>query len=239
MSARADAMAECCAAWVFCLKASLCFSCWDAGEVGHALLAVQELPWAAIWYFEHTAQASLRHSRDRHSLSERENCPSIRNVQQRWCCAARRCSRLSALLQTLHGASPEEEDARRRKRPDGDVELLEVDRGFRFPSCPQCGGILKPDVVYFGDSVPKQKALLADRMAEDCDAVLLLGTSCSTLSVFRLVQAVYKRGGAVAAVNVGPTRADQLLSLSVEARVGEVLMRLATHNALLLERPVR
>lgn len=145
---------------------------------------------------------------------------------------------MSVLEQTLHGAAPEE-NARPGKRPDGDVELLDAGQGFRFPSCPQCGGILKPDVVYFGDSVPKQKALLADRMAQDCDAVLLLGTSCSTMSVFRLVRAVHERGGAVASVTAGPTRADDLLSLSVEARVGEVLMRLATHDALLLERPAR
>lgn len=142
-------------------------------------------------------------------------------------------------MQTLHGAAPDPEHVTSRLRPDGDVDLGGASQGFRFPPCPQCGGILKPDVVYFGASVPKHKVLLAELMAKECDALLLLGTSCSTLSCFRLVQAVHERGAAVAAVNVGPTRADPLLSFTVEARVGEVLMRLATHDSLLLERPAK
>eukprot|EP00892_Ulva_mutabilis_P012172 jgi/Ulvmu1/9327/UM050_0077.1 len=140
------------------------------------------------------------------------------------------------ITQTLHGASHKPSAP---KRPDGDVELPGSGEGFRFPDCPQCGGILKPDVVYFGDNVPQHKALWAAKMAQECDAMLLLGTSCTTLSVFRLVKAVHERGGEVAAVNVGPTRADALLSFSVAARIGEVLMRLATHDALLLQRPPR
>ena len=137
-------------------------------------------------------------------------------------------------VQTLHGAPGK---GGVRQRPDGDVELPGSGHGFRVPDCPQCGGILKPDVVYFGDNVPKHKALWAAKMSQECDALLILGTSCTTLSVFRLVRAVHERGGEVAAVNVGPTRADPLLSFSVAARVGEVLMRLATHDVLLLEPP--
>jgi NAD+-dependent protein deacetylase sirtuin 4 len=126
-------------------------------------------------------------------------------------------------------------------RPDGDVELGDAGSFFRVPACPvaNCGGVLKPDVVFFGDSVPLHKADAAAALASRCDAVLVVGSSVSTYSAFRHVKRMAARGAAVAAINVGATRADELLQFKVEAKVGEVLMRLATHPTLLLPRPLQ
>ena len=123
------------------------------------------------------------------------------------------------------------------RRPDGDVELADS-RHFDIPACPSCGGILKPGVVFFGGSVAHGAAQRAAALAEACDAAMLVGSSVSTYSVFKHLTSMHRAGKALAAVNVGTTRADGLLQFKAEARVGEVMMRLAAHPAMLLARPV-
>ncbi|KAG2498927.1 hypothetical protein HYH03_003117 [Edaphochlamys debaryana] len=122
------------------------------------------------------------------------------------------------------------------QRPDGDVELADAGVGFRVPPCPDCGGVLKPDVVFFGDNIPQERKDRAAAMAASADLLLVVGSSLAVYSAFRLVEAGARAGAALAVVNVGPTRADALASIKVEARAGEVLARLARHPDLLLPR---
>lgn len=122
------------------------------------------------------------------------------------------------------------------KRPDGDTELENAGHNFTVPNCPQCGGILKPGVVFFGGSVPAVVANQATQLAAECDAILIAGSSISTFSVFRLVRAAKDAGKPVAAINIGSMRADPLLSFKVPHLAGEVMMRLATHPSLLVPR---
>jgi NAD-dependent SIR2 family protein deacetylase len=124
------------------------------------------------------------------------------------------------------------------RRPDGDVELADAGANFAVPPCGACGGVLKPDVVFFGESVPMAKVEAARALAEQADAALVVGTSLSTYSVFRHLKGMLARGAPLGAVNVGPTRVDEWVSFKVEAKVGEVMMRLAAEPALLLPRPV-
>ena len=86
--------------------------------------------------------------------------------------------------------------------------------------------------------MPVHKVDAARGLAERCDAALIVGTSLSTYSVFRHLKSMMQRGAPLAAVNVGPTRVDEFLQFKVEAKVGEVMMRLAAHPTLLLPRPV-
>jgi NAD-dependent SIR2 family protein deacetylase len=100
--------------------------------------------------------------------------------------------------------------------PDGDADL----RGLSFsevavPSCFRCGGMLKPDVVFFGESVPRDRVDEAMRRLEKADAVLVVGSSLMVYSGYRFVQAAALAGKPVAAVNLGRTRADDLLTLKV------------------------
>ncbi|KAL6778089.1 SRTB1 [Auxenochlorella protothecoides x Auxenochlorella symbiontica] len=120
------------------------------------------------------------------------------------------------------------------RRPDGDVELEDAGSGFRVPPCPACGGILKPDVVFFGDSVPKDVAARAQAAAAACPAMLVVGSSLQVWSAFRLARAAKAAGAPLALLSVGPNRADDLADLKVEARAGEVLARLARSPRLLL-----
>ena len=116
-----------------------------------------------------------------------------------------------------------------RTRPDGDVELDgEAVVDFAVPSCEACdaGGPLKPAVVFFGDSVPAHVAIAARDASLTADAVLIVGSSVSTFSAFRLVRdAAMKNGAPVAILTAGETRADTLASLKVEALAGETLPR--------------
>ncbi|HET7175410.1 MAG TPA: NAD-dependent protein deacetylase [Gammaproteobacteria bacterium] len=111
--------------------------------------------------------------------------------------------------------------------PDGDADLEAMDfSGFAVPACATCGGILKPDVVFFGDAIPAERSRAALEEAEAADALLVVGSSLMVWSGFRLARAVAERGRPVAALNLGATRADSLLDLKVTAPCGATLAEL-------------
>ena len=113
--------------------------------------------------------------------------------------------------------------------PDGDAELEGRDfSGFDVPACAQCGvGLLKPDVVFFGENVPRERVDAARAALERADAVLVAGSSLMVYSGFRFVRAAVDRGLPVAAINQGRTRADDLLALKLQQDVGQALQVLA------------
>ena len=103
--------------------------------------------------------------------------------------------------------------------PDGDADLEHEDfSSFRVPACEACGGILKPDVVFFGENVPRDIVATAQDHLAQADAMLVVGSSLMVYSGFRFVQAAAQRNIPIAAVNLGRTRADDLLTLKVEER---------------------
>ena len=113
-------------------------------------------------------------------------------------------------------------------RPDGDADLDDAGlEGFRVPDCRECGGVLKPAVVLFGENVPRPRVEHALRALAAVDALLVVGSSLMVYSGFRFVLAARERGLPVAAVNLGATRADELLALKVSAECGEALSRVA------------
>ncbi|PKA66788.1 NAD-dependent protein deacetylase SRT2 [Apostasia shenzhenica] len=140
----------------------------------------------------------------------------------------------SAIEHLEHGSPGSDKSFGMQQRPDGDIEIdekfWEVD--FTIPNCHQCGGMLKPDVVFFGDNVPKDRADLAMEAAKSCDAFLVLGSSLMTMSAFRLVRAAYEAKADIAIVNIGETRADDFTRLKINARVGEILPRVVEMGCL-------
>ena len=103
--------------------------------------------------------------------------------------------------------------------PDGDADLEAKDfSSFSVPTCESCGGILKPDVVFFGESVPREVVATAQQHLEQADAMLIVGSSLMVYSGFRFVQMAAREQIPIAAVNLGRTRADDLLTLKVEDR---------------------
>ncbi len=110
--------------------------------------------------------------------------------------------------------------------PDGDADL-EVDFStFQVPDCPQCGGILKPDVVFFGDNVPKPRVEQALAALQRADALLVIGSSLMVYSGFRFCRRAQEWGKPIAALTLGRTRADELLSLKIDAPIAPQLATL-------------
>src|SRR5699024_3959358 len=101
---------------------------------------------------------------------------------------------------------------------DGDARLDEADwPGFTVAECAICGGRLKPQVVFFGETVPPATRRAVDAAVARASAVLVAGSSLVVGSAFRLVRAAAARGLSIAAVNRGRTRADELLSFKVDS----------------------
>lgn len=112
--------------------------------------------------------------------------------------------------------------------PDGDADLEGVDfAGFDVPDCPACGGMLKPDVVFFGESVPRARVEEATAALHDSDALLVVGSSLMVWSGFRFARMAAEAGIPVAILNRGRTRADDLAMLKLEADCVQVLPGLA------------
>jgi NAD-dependent SIR2 family protein deacetylase len=109
-------------------------------------------------------------------------------------------------------------------RPDGDAELeLDEFQDFHLPHCDACGGTLQPDVIFFGDNIPPQRTAEALRLQEDADALLVVGSSLMVFSGYRFCKLAAQAGKPIAAINLGKTRADDLIGLKVEASAADVL----------------
>ncbi|MET1023111.1 MAG: NAD-dependent protein deacetylase [Pseudoxanthomonas sp.] len=107
--------------------------------------------------------------------------------------------------------------------PDGDADLEMDFAAFDIPACAHCGGVLKPDVVYFGENVPRERVQAAQHALEHSDAMLVVGSSLMVYSGFRFAQWAHRAGTPIAALNRGRTRADALLALKVEHDCADAL----------------
>ena len=108
--------------------------------------------------------------------------------------------------------------------PDGDADLDGQDFSrFQVPRCPHCEGMLKPDVVFFGENVPRQRVDAGMQALHDADAMLVVGSSLMVYSGYRFAHAAARAGKPIAAVNMGHTRADPLLSLKIERSCAQAL----------------
>jgi NAD-dependent SIR2 family protein deacetylase len=129
------------------------------------------------------------------------------------------------LGERLRGANPGFGGRAESVNPDGDVELPDdaLD-DFRMVDCLCCGGgPLKPDVVFFGETVPRERVDHCFALVEDARALLVLGSSLRVMSGYRFVLRAAKRGIPVAIVNGGPTRGDGKASIKVDGPLGEIL----------------
>ncbi|HEX8298292.1 MAG TPA: NAD-dependent protein deacetylase [Rubricoccaceae bacterium] len=112
-----------------------------------------------------------------------------------------------------------------RLAPDGDADV--DDAGFIAPECPMCDGPLKPDVVFFGESVPKPRVAQAAQIVSDADALLVVGTSLTVYSGYRFVRQAAAEGTPVAVVTLGETRGHRHAAVALDAPLGRVLPALA------------
>lgn len=141
------------------------------------------------------------------------------------------CGTLSArteLERRLNEANPVFDGVAARVNPDGDVDLDEdAVRRFRAVDCDSCGdGVLKPDVVFFGENVPRSRVDRCNDLVDGAAALLVLGSSLTVMSGLRFVRRAAEAGKPVVIVNQGVTRGDRYASTRIEAPLGTALVEL-------------
>lgn len=148
------------------------------------------------------------------------------------CLDCRRTSPRAALQERLDALNPgwHEQHTSVRINPDGDVELEDT-AGFEVPACEACGGVLKPDVVFFGENVPKDRVercyAAVESLADTDGALLVVGSSLTVMSGLRFVRRAAALDVPVVIVNRGETRGDPLATYAVETGCTEFLTALA------------
>lgn len=122
--------------------------------------------------------------------------------------------------------------------PDGDADIPKTaTQHYRIPACRQCGGTLKPNVVFFGEDTDADRVAAAWTLLDEADALLVTGSSLSVYSGYRFVLGADRANQPIGIVNLGAPRGTPLSDVHVEGRTGDVLPRLAealspsTHNA--------
>jgi NAD-dependent SIR2 family protein deacetylase len=131
----------------------------------------------------------------------------------------------ATLEQRLTSANPGFEGADLPMKPDGDVDLEAV-HDFVVVDCVACGGVLKPDVVFFGETVPRDRVDRSLALVASARCLLVLGSSLKVMSGYRFVLQAARLGIPVAVVNQGETRGDAQATVKVEAPLGSVLPEL-------------
>ncbi len=142
------------------------------------------------------------------------------------CLGCGRRSARAALQEELAQRNPAWDAPSMRVAPDGDTTVSDgAEAAFQVPDCASCGGVLKPDVVFYGQMLEPATAAAAQARVAAAAALLVVGSSLMVFSAFRLVRDAASRGIPVAAINRGATRADALLSLKLQADCVELLPR--------------
>ncbi|HVV08958.1 NAD-dependent protein deacetylase [Amycolatopsis sp.] len=144
------------------------------------------------------------------------------------CLGCRRTSARDELDARLRAANPAFEAAATRINPDGDAEIsAEAAAAFRLVSCAACaGGVLKPDVVFFGENVPPERVQRCYGLIDEAAALLVLGSSLTVMSGLRFVRRAAETGKPVLIVNQGPTRGDRYAAVRVARTLGPALTEL-------------
>ena len=164
--------------------------------------------------------AGSRHVIDLHGRYDRVVCLGCRTVIPRTALATRLDALNPGFVESV-GSVADIEIA-----PDADA-VIETTAHFVVAPCERCGGMLKPDIVYFGENVPKERVQRAYAMVDDAGALLVAGSSLTVMSGLRFVRHAARAGKPVVIVNRGETRGDPLATVKVDAGTSEVLTALA------------
>jgi NAD-dependent SIR2 family protein deacetylase len=134
----------------------------------------------------------------------------------------------SSLQERLAALNPGFAEVAPRYAPDGDADVPDdAVAAFRVAPCAVCGGVLKPQVVFFGENVPRTTYEAARSLADAARSLVVVGSSLAVRSGYRFVVQAKAAGKPVAVLNDGPTRADAEVDVKVEGRLGELMPALA------------
>lgn len=108
--------------------------------------------------------------------------------------------------------------------PDGDADIDHLDySSMQVPSCQNCGGIMKPNAVFYGDSVPKERVLKAEQQLQKADGLVVVGSSLMTYSGYRFCLWAQQQGKPILILNEGKTRADAIATVKIGGSCATVL----------------
>jgi NAD-dependent SIR2 family protein deacetylase len=185
----------------------------------------------ALAQLEHSGRVSLLVTQNVDRLHQAAGSSDVVDLHGRVdvvrCMACEERTPRAALQARLLARNPDWQDLDAKTAPDGDADLENVDfTAFSVPECERCGGVLKPDVVFFGESVPRDRVERSMQALEQAEGMLVVGSSLMVYSGYRFAQAAAELGKPIAAVNLGRTRADELLTLKVTAPCASALASL-------------
>jgi NAD-dependent SIR2 family protein deacetylase len=189
---------------------------------GHQALAALERAGAVVGLITQNVDglhhgAGHREVVELHGALRRVRCLSCEQVTER-----------DGLQRRLAAANPGWTERGVQVAPDGDADLPDdVVAGFEVVACAACGGVLMPDVVFFGGSVPRPTLDAAWAAFDRAEVLLVIGSSLAVFSGYRFVRRAAERGVPVAILNRGPTRGDPHATLRVDAAAGESLAAIA------------
>ncbi len=130
----------------------------------------------------------------------------------------------AAVQDELHRRNPQWAGLTAATAPDGDADLDALDFStFATPRCPACDGLLKPDVVFFGENVPRERVAAAGEALLAANAMLIVGSSLMVYSGYRFARMAAEAGMPLAILTRGMTRADDLADMKIEADCGPTL----------------
>lgn len=162
-------------------------------------------------------QAGQQRVIDLHGRSDRVRCMSCDRLYER-----------NRIHQQMLGNNPDYANFTATAAPDGDAELEHIDFSqFQVTDCEACGGLLKPDVVFFGDNVPKERVLQALDSLQKADAMMVVGSSLMVYSGYRFCKQAALMNKPILALTRGKTRADDMLTLKLDGEITDYLNPLA------------
>jgi NAD-dependent SIR2 family protein deacetylase len=129
------------------------------------------------------------------------------------------------ISERIAATNPWLEDAESVINPDGDAEVADYDR-FVTPDCTVCGGVLKPDIVFFGEFIPVEKFSEATALVKRADAVIVAGSSLVVNSGIRLIEQARRRKIPLVVINRGVTKGDNQAAVKIDAGTSETLLSL-------------
>jgi len=203
---------------------------WARGMIGwrHFAAVAPNVAHRALAAMERAGRIELLLTQNVDGLHERAGSINVVDLHGRLdrvrCMQCGDISTRESMQRRLMDANPAWLELQATIAPDGDADLDGVDfSGFHIPPCTICGGILKPDVVFFGENVPRSRVDTAWAHLARADAMLVVGSSLMVYSGYRFVLEASRRGLPIASVNFGVTRADALISLKIERSCADAL----------------
>lgn len=162
-------------------------------------------------------QAGQQRVIDLHGRSDRVRCMSCDRLYNR-----------NSVHQRMLDNNPDYAHFTAAAAPDGDADLEHIDFSrFQVTDCEGCGGVLKPDVVFFGDNVPKERVFQALDSLQNADAIMVVGSSLMVYSGYRFCKRAAQMNKPILALTRGKTRADDLLHMKLDGEIEDFLKPLA------------